>query len=121
MHHDSTNFLCRYITVLYYLNDVPAVCGGHTFFPAAVNYSSAFAGAAGRVSCEGGGEEGLAVAARKGRAVVFYNYLQENNGDSTPKIDPAAVHAACPLVAAEKGRCGPDRLEKYAANHWVNL
>ncbi len=76
----------RYITLLLYLNDMASIdAGGETSFPK---------GADGR---------GMKVHPGKGSAVMFYNLLEDGNGDDL------ALHAALPVM---KG-------EKWLANFWV--
>eukprot|EP01040_Poterioochromonas_malhamensis_P009728 gene9728-10568_t len=76
----------RYITLLLYLNDMASIdAGGETSFPK---------GADGR---------GVKVHPGKGNALMFYNLLEDGNGDDI------SLHAALPVV---KG-------EKWVANFWV--
>lgn len=76
----------RYITLLLYLNDMASIdAGGETSFPK---------GADGR---------GMKVHPGKGSAVMFYNLLEDGNGDDL------SLHAALPVM---KG-------EKWLANFWV--
>ena len=77
----------RFITLLLYLTDQPSKsAGGETAFPKAAN---------------GGG---IKVHAGKGNAVLFYNLLEDGNGDDL------ALHAALPVK---------DGHEKWLANFWV--
>ena len=77
----------RYITLLMYLTDQPGKqSGGETAFPKAA----------------GGG--GIKVHPGKGAAVLFYNLLEDGNGDDL------ALHAALPVK---------DGHEKYLANFWI--
>jgi prolyl 4-hydroxylase len=122
-HHDSTAFLRRFLTVIIYLTDSE---GGGTVFPliphregegseqdsnsSSEGHSRAVPAstAAGLVledECAGGGR-GLLVRPAAGDAVVFRNYAQ-----STGLLEPAVVHAACPVT---KG-------EKWAVNLWIRL
>jgi prolyl 4-hydroxylase len=76
----------RYITLLLYLSDMPSPdAGGETAFP------------------KGADGAGFKVQPGKGSAVLFYNLLEDGNGDDL------ALHAALPVV---KG-------EKWLANFWV--
>ena len=88
-HHDwgvSGYVESRYITLLLYLNDMESpTAGGETSFP------------------KGDNGKGIKVHAGKGGAVLFYNLLEDGNGDDL------ALHAALPV---KKG-------EKYLANFWV--
>lgn len=77
----------RFITLLLYLTDKPAGnSGGETAFPKADN---------GR---------GIKVHPGKGSAVLFYNLLEDGNGDDL------ALHAALPVK---------DGHEKFLANWWL--
>jgi prolyl 4-hydroxylase len=76
----------RYITLLLYLNDMVSVdAGGETAFPKAAD------------------GKGIKVHPGKGSAVLFYNLLEDGNGDDL------SLHAALPI---KKG-------EKWLANFWV--
>eukprot|EP00598_Pedospumella_elongata_P003827 CAMPEP_0184979112 /NCGR_PEP_ID=MMETSP1098-20130426/9466_1 /TAXON_ID=89044 /ORGANISM="Spumella elongata, Strain CCAP 955/1" /LENGTH=511 /DNA_ID=CAMNT_0027502379 /DNA_START=62 /DNA_END=1597 /DNA_ORIENTATION=- len=76
----------RFITLLLYLSDmVDPVAGGETAFP------------------KGADGAGFKVHPGKGSAVLFYNLLEDGNGDDL------ALHAALPIV----------RGEKWLANFWV--
>jgi prolyl 4-hydroxylase len=76
----------RFLTLLLYLNDMDGPdAGGETAFPK---------GAEGR---------GFKVTPRRGTAVLFYNLLEDGNGDDL------ALHAALPVTSGEK----------WAANFWV--
>ena len=77
----------RFITLLLYLTDMEhANAGGETAFPKG--------GADGR---------GFKVRPVKGNAVLFYNLLEDGNGDDL------ALHAALPVHDGEK----------WLANFWV--
>eukprot|EP00606_Chrysophyceae_sp_TOSAG23-5_P000953 GSChrysophyteH2.ASY1.ANO1.1426.1 assembled CDS len=77
----------RFITLLLYLTEQPdKQAGGETSFPKAA----------------GGG--GIKVHPGKGNAVLFYNLLEDGNGDDL------ALHAALPVRADH---------EKWLANYWV--
>jgi prolyl 4-hydroxylase len=76
----------RYITLLLYLSDMEGpAAGGETAFPKAAD---------GR---------GIKVQPGKGNAVLFYNLLEDGNGDDL------ALHAALPRTQGEK----------WLANFWV--
>ena len=88
-HHDwgvSGYAESRFITLLLYLTDMEGPdAGGETSFPKAA------------------GGQGIKVHPGKGSAVLFYNLLEDGNGDDL------ALHAALPI---HKG-------EKWLANFWV--
>ena len=109
MHHESTAFLNRFATVLYYLDGPGESNGGQTAFPL---------GPDGRLKEGAGGVYGGNVAAAcstnssgvlidpiPGDAVLFFNL--DERGD----VDPSAIHAACEVTGGEK----------WAANHWFNV
>ena len=89
-HHDwgvSGYHESRYITMLMYLTDQEGPqAGGETAFP------------------KGGHGGGFKVKPVKGDAVLFYNLLEDGNGDDL------ALHAALPVW----------RGEKWLANFWVS-
>jgi len=76
----------RFATLLIYLNDVPT--GGKTRFPRAVNNYNA---------------EGLEIKPKAGRAVLFYNMLEDGN------VDDLSQHGSNPTTEHEK----------WLANLWV--
>lgn len=88
-HHDwgiSNDANSRLITLLMYLTDMEDEhAGGETAFPKANNGS------------------GFKIHPGKGNAVLFYNLLEDGNGDDL------ALHAAMPVK----------RGEKWLANFWV--
>lgn len=77
----------RLITLLLYLTDMPSpTAGGETAFP------------------KGGADgKGFKIHPGKGNAVLFYNLLEDGNGDDL------ALHAALPVLQGEK----------WLANFWV--
>lgn len=76
----------RYITLLLYLNDMASPqAGGETAFP------------------KGNNGEGFKIHPGKGSAVLFYNLLEDGNGDEL------SLHAALPVRQGEK----------WLANFWV--
>lgn len=78
----------RFATLLVYLNTVPEGQGGETRFPRAVNNYNA---------------EGLEVQPRVGRAVLFYNLLEDGN------VDDLSQHGSNPTKDHEK----------WLANLWI--
>lgn len=108
----STCKICRFITILYYLNDVEE--GGQTAFPVAdepdydhekfrmrekddlYNLSNFCHNAS------------LVVQAKKGRAIMWYNHDTDENG-WLGKMDYYGLHGGCDIV---KGN-------KWIANNWL--
>lgn len=88
-HHDwgvSGYAESRYITLLIYLSDIESENGGgETSFP------------------KGNNGEGFKVKPVKGQAVLFYNLLEDGNGDDL------SLHASLPVQEGEK----------WLANFWV--
>jgi len=89
-HHDwgvSGYAESRLITLLFYLTDKPhEAAGGETAFPKAA------------------GGRGFKIHPGKGSAVLFYNLLEDGNGDDL------ALHAALPVA---------DGHEKWLSNLWI--
>ena len=89
-HHDwgvKDYYESRYVTMLLYLSTQEnPTDGGETSFPKAHNSSSE-----------------IQIKPVKGTAVIFYNLLEDGNGDDL------AVHAALPVLHGEK----------WLANYWV--
>jgi prolyl 4-hydroxylase len=76
----------RLITLLLYLTDMPSdTAGGETSFP------------------KGNDGHGMKVRPKKGMAMLFYNLLEDGNGDDL------SMHASLPTVQGEK----------WLANFWV--
>ena len=88
-HHDwgvKGYYESRYVTMLLYLSSQDNIRnGGETAFPKALN------------------SRGINIRPQKGMAVLFYNLLEDGNGDDL------AVHAALPVLGGEK----------WMANFWV--
>ena len=80
---------CRFATLLLYLNNqASSAAGGETAFPQAAMAD---------------GSTGFKIHPGKGNAVLFYNLLEDGNGDAT------SLHSALPVTEGEK----------WAANLWV--
>jgi len=110
-HHESTAFLNRFVTLLYYLDGPGAGNGGETVFPLAPD------GFGGEESGAQQRERGLhdlqgnitavcEMGARTkpipGDAIMFFNL------DEAGAVDSNAIHAACEVTNGVK----------WAANHW---
>jgi hypothetical protein len=108
----------RFITVIFYLNDVEE--GGYTMFPFANSTNRPPVDAAGKeliwvtigneqvyygnLGCDG---TGLQVPPIKGTALIFYNLLEQHTVDAVP--DSYTLHAGCDVL----------RGQKYMANIWI--
>ncbi|EQC27947.1 hypothetical protein SDRG_14225 [Saprolegnia diclina VS20] len=90
LHHGHKN---RMITVFWYMSDVAA--GGHTAFPRAGGRPQPDS----MTDCT----EGLLVAPKKGKVIVFYSMLPDGS------LDPVSLHGGCPVHDGVK----------YSGNKWV--
>jgi hypothetical protein len=102
----------RLLTVLYYLNDVNE--GGETRFPfgnsslAADQVRFTYGDhVVGRHVC-GDDAPGLRIRPKRGRAVMFYNLLEEKQQEGIG--DPLSLHVGCDPL---------DGAEKWLTNQWV--
>ncbi|XP_051996429.1 transmembrane prolyl 4-hydroxylase [Xyrauchen texanus] len=104
---------CRYITVLFYLNNVEE--GGETTFPVADNRTYEEASLIQndvdlldtRKNCDKGN---LRVKPTKGTAVFWYNYLSDGRGWVGDQ-DEYSLHGGCVVT----------RGTKWVANNWINV
>ncbi|XP_078365043.1 transmembrane prolyl 4-hydroxylase-like [Oculina patagonica] len=106
--------LCRYVTILYYLNDVEA--GGETAFPVADNETldmEYLKDSRGDLdyfnlshNCHAGN---LVIKPRKGTAVMWYNHFMDEESSWLGKMDEYSLHGGCDIL---KG-------EKWIANNWI--
>ncbi|XP_005410420.2 PREDICTED: transmembrane prolyl 4-hydroxylase [Chinchilla lanigera] len=104
---------CRYMTVLFYLNNVTG--GGETVFPVADNRTYDEMSLIQddvdlrdtRRHCDKGN---LLVKPRQGTAVFWYNYLPDGQG-WVGDVDDYSLHGGC-LVT---------RGTKWIANNWINV
>ncbi|KAK3741147.1 hypothetical protein QZH41_011821 [Actinostola sp. cb2023] len=107
--------LCRFITILYYLNDVEE--GGETAFMVAdndtfkhevlrrPNVSNPDDGFNLSVNCH---RANIVVAPKKGHAIMWYNHLIDHSG-WLGALDEYSLHGGCDVI---KG-------EKWIANNWL--
>jgi len=114
-HHDfgadDHHINSRYITILFYLNNqIHPQAGGETWFPKAKLLAGMNDGIQHWKNDDNDipnddddGQVGLKIHAGKGNAVMFYNLLEDGNGDDL------TLHAALPVLDGEK----------WLANFWV--
>lgn len=104
----SSCLICRYITVLFYLNNVTK--GGETAFPVAdheellsgKNYSSNLSKRCKKAS--------LIVKPVKGSALFWYNHVLEEESGMMGEVDLLSLHGGCDVFEGEK----------WVANLWIN-
>ncbi|RMX59580.1 hypothetical protein pdam_00003643, partial [Pocillopora damicornis] len=105
--------LCRYVTILFYLNDVEE--GGETAFPMADNvtlsmeYLTSSRGDLDYFNLSHNCHQGLAISPRKGTAIMWYNHLRDDESGWMGARDDFSLH----------GGCGIKRGEKWIANLWI--
>ncbi|PFX31383.1 Transmembrane prolyl 4-hydroxylase [Stylophora pistillata] len=105
--------LCRYITILFYLNDVEE--GGETAFPMADNvtlsmeYLTSSRGDVDYFNLSHNCHQGLAISPRKGTAIMWYNHLLDDESGWMGARDDFSLHGGCDI---KKG-------EKWIANLWI--
>ena len=151
VHHDSSMFHPRLLTALLYLNDVPTVCQGGTWFPFAASRGPQTQDQSDPTTIEEAiamslqfqpddsvngtsvdGLPGLIVTPKQGDAIIFFNHLLSG------ALDPLAVHAGLPVVVSdslnnkpvdashqnegqESVQEGAAPIQKWIANYWVEL
>ncbi|XP_043835856.1 transmembrane prolyl 4-hydroxylase [Dromiciops gliroides] len=104
---------CRYVTVLFYLNNVTG--GGETTFPVADNRTYDELSLIQndidlrdtRKHCDKGN---LRVKPRQGTAVFWYNYLSDGQG-WVGELDEYSLHGGCLVTQGTK----------WIANNWINV
>ncbi|XP_068108787.1 transmembrane prolyl 4-hydroxylase [Hyperolius riggenbachi] len=104
---------CRYVTVLFYLNNVTG--GGETTFPIADNRTYEEMSLIQndidlrdtRKHCDKGN---LRIKPRQGTAVFWYNYLSNGKG-WVGDVDEFALHGGCLVTEGTK----------WIANNWINV
>lgn len=97
IHHDSSKFHSRLLTALLYLNDVPEINGGETWFPfngirRDFNYDIEKAIELGLKKVNSGDTTGIKIKPNHGDAIIFFNLLP------TGELDSSAVHAGLPVL-----------------------
>jgi hypoxia-inducible factor prolyl 4-hydroxylase len=103
--------LCRYLTLLYYLNEVPE--GGATAFPGAkmdadLNYDTFMKTGLCNLSAQC--ESGIVVKPKMGSAVLWYSHFLEEEGQ-LGRADNRTIHGGCDVI---KG-------DKWIANNWIDI
>lgn len=115
-HHESTAFLRRYATLLYYLEGPGEGNGGETAFPLGPDGDGGVRGEAALAAAGeaiGSGDVrrvcdpsfGVRATPTPGDAILFYNFGADG------EVDRHAIHAACEVTGGVK----------WAANHWFTL
>ncbi|XP_031554409.1 transmembrane prolyl 4-hydroxylase-like [Actinia tenebrosa] len=99
--------LCRYITILFYLNDVTR--GGETVFPAAgaknvyLNQSSNLS-----LHCH---NANIVMKPKKGTAIMWYNHHLDPKTGLLGNLDVYSLHGGCDVLEGSK----------WIANRWINI
>lgn len=115
VHHDeSPSRLCRYATVLFYLNDVEE--GGETAFPVADNLTYSEETLANMTydlydlsyHCY---DSNVIVGPEKGKAIIWYNHMLNETTSWMGDVFNRSLHGGCDVL---KG-------EKWIANNWINV
>ncbi|RMX59582.1 hypothetical protein pdam_00003641 [Pocillopora damicornis] len=104
--------LCRFVTILYYLNDVEQ--GGETAFPLADNSTITFKELPNpesdefnlSISCQ---MANLVIPPKKGTAIMWYNNFIDPDSELLGDLDVNSIHGGCDVI---KG-------EKWIANNWL--
>ncbi|XP_070562917.1 transmembrane prolyl 4-hydroxylase-like [Ptychodera flava] len=113
-HTNMTYRLCRYMTILYYLNDVED--GGETAFPVANNetFTVETLRAAGNRLYDLSShclDSNVVVKPEKGKAVMWYNHYVDGETGWIGDMDNYTLH----------GGCDVHRGTKWIANNWINV
>ncbi|XP_060593233.1 transmembrane prolyl 4-hydroxylase-like [Ruditapes philippinarum] len=102
--------ICRYMTVLFYLNEVKS--GGETAFPFAnkesIDENKAHIDGVHHLykNCE---NATLRVPPKKGKAVIWYNHFIDDDTNWMGEVDEYTLHGGCPVTEGEK----------WIANFWI--
>ncbi|XP_045159559.2 transmembrane prolyl 4-hydroxylase-like [Mercenaria mercenaria] len=102
--------ICRYMTVLFYLNEVTS--GGETAFPFAnkdsINETEAHLERVHHLykNCE---DASLRVSAKKRKAIIWYNHVIDEETGWMGDVDEFTLHGGCPVTEGEK----------WIANFWI--
>ncbi|KAJ7337117.1 hypothetical protein OS493_009969 [Desmophyllum pertusum] len=106
--------ICRYITILYFLNDVEE--GGQTAFPIADNGTfnkQAWTRKSNYLSnlsayCS---KANLRVEPKRGTAIMWYNHVINKSSGWLSSLDLMSYHGGCDVI---KGH-------KWIVNNWINI
>ncbi|XP_048587880.1 transmembrane prolyl 4-hydroxylase-like [Nematostella vectensis] len=106
--------LCRFLTVLIFLNDVEA--GGELAFPVADNKTFTWESwtKESKKKCNLAkhcSDSNLVITPKKGKAIMFYNHLVDPKSRWMSALDPRSFHGGCDV---KKGT-------KWVANVWINV
>lgn len=128
VHHDSSSFHVRIMTVLLYMNSVKR--GGETYFPFAPSEGSlndAFDYKVKQESIQEGllkleqNGEGLKISPIGGSGLIFANHILDDL-----RIDSSAVHAGLPVLNSEENieECHEGSImkpgSKWVCNYWID-
>ncbi len=113
LHHDSSTFHPRLMTILLYLtNPIHEEAGGETWFPLSniSNLDSNIHSITDAIQyCNNNSNtnniSNLKIKPRQGHGLVFFNYLLPN----MTELDISAIHAGMPVLQGEK----------WIANYWI--
>jgi len=104
----SSCLLCRYITVLFFLNNVTK--GGETAFPVADNQEMFQAKNFSNDLSRHCNKASLVVKPVKGNALFWYNNFQDEETGKMGELDKLTLHGGCDVIDGEK----------WVAHFWIN-
>ncbi|XP_046344034.2 prolyl 4-hydroxylase 2-like [Haliotis rufescens] len=106
-HTPNRCVLCRYITVLMYLNDV--VKGGETAFPLADQLGQSLLEEHIDLSayCQ---QSSVVVRPEKGKAIMWYNNIRDPETGWIGPVDRYALHGGCDVIEGQK----------WISNVWIS-
>lgn len=102
--------LCRFLTILYYLNDVPQ--GGETAFPVAdeSNFNKTMFDESDLSNLSSHCHDAnLVIRPRRGKAIMWYNHMISNETGLLGKQDEYSLHGGCDVLEGQK----------WIANNWI--
>lgn len=104
----SPCLLCRYITILFYLNNVTK--GGETAFPIADREDQLLAQNFSKDLSKHCEKASLVVKPVKGRALFWYNNVLDEESGKMGEVEKLSLHGGCHVIDGEK----------WVANMWIN-